>query len=134
VEFYTLDRCFACRGPYHPASGHLFREFDVAYCGACFRHFYSWMRGHLNVRFGKLHLKFYDFAATSIRPKPGHILSCPVNVWNAMCPSPHELSDGRNHWWSGWPGDYCIGCGAEDPHEQCLANNLCADDFMDVDA
>ena len=26
--------------PYHPATGHLFREYvDVAYCGPCIRHF-----------------------------------------------------------------------------------------------
>ena len=32
--------CFACGGPYHPATGHLFREYEgVAYCGPCIRHF-----------------------------------------------------------------------------------------------
>jgi hypothetical protein len=59
-------KCFACGGPYHPASGHLFREFDVAYCGACYRPFLTWMKGHLNRRWSKG--KFYEEAATSIRP------------------------------------------------------------------
>jgi hypothetical protein len=60
-------RCFACGGPYHPSTGHLFREYPgVAYCGACYRPFLKWMKGHLNRRWGKQ--KFYEEAVTSIRP------------------------------------------------------------------
>lgn len=29
------------------------------------------------------------------------------------------------HWWSGWPGAYCLKCGAEDAMENCLAGCLC---------
>lgn len=33
-------KCFACGGPYHPATGHLWAGFEsVAYCGRCYRHF-----------------------------------------------------------------------------------------------
>jgi hypothetical protein len=43
------------------------------------------------------------------------------------CPSPHGLSDGAHHWWSGWPGAYCMGCFSDDPAEQCLADGcLCS--------
>lgn len=27
------------------------------------------------------------------------------------------------HWWSGWPGAYCLKCHAEDKDEVCLANS-----------
>lgn len=26
------------------------------------------------------------------------------------------------HWWSGWPGAYCMKCGSGDPQELCLAD------------
>jgi hypothetical protein len=39
--------CFACGGPYHPASGHLWREHGVAYCGPCYRYFATWAKGHV---------------------------------------------------------------------------------------
>src|SRR5574342_487973 len=38
--------CFACGGPYHPATGHVFRGFNVPYCGACYRRFLPWLKGH----------------------------------------------------------------------------------------
>jgi hypothetical protein len=56
--------CFACGGPYHPATGHLFREYeDVAYCGPCIRHFINefvkkMMQGR---RWGRVN--FYEEAA-----------------------------------------------------------------------
>lgn len=28
-----------------------------------------------------------------------------------------------NHHWSGWPGAYCLYCGAEDQREICLAEH-----------
>ena len=59
-------RCFACGGPYHPASGHLFREFEgVAYCGRCTRYFFGWVKGHTKRRWGGQ--DFYEAAATSVR-------------------------------------------------------------------
>jgi hypothetical protein len=32
-------RCFQCGGPYHEATGHVFRK-DVVYCGPCAREFF----------------------------------------------------------------------------------------------
>jgi hypothetical protein len=29
-----------------------------------------------------------------------------------------------SHYWSGWPGAYCLKCGAGDPNEQALAEGL----------
>ena len=28
------------------------------------------------------------------------------------------------HRWSGWPGAFCLRCGAEDPREVCLGDNF----------
>ncbi len=45
---------------------------------------------------------------------------------NEVCTNQHQLSKDGSHWWSGWPGAYCLGCGADDPEELCLADNcLC---------
>lgn len=40
-----------------------------------------------------------------------------------LCAAPHEKSDGFHHWWSGWPGAYCLGCGCSDPQEECLGDD-----------
>ncbi len=32
------------------------------------------------------------------------------------------------HRWSGWPGAWCLDCGAGDPREDALANGRCDDD------
>lgn len=40
------------------------------------------------------------------------------------CPAPvtvHSEAVGE-HWWSGWPGAFCLKCHAEDPREMCLAD------------
>lgn len=34
-----------------------------------------------------------------------------------------EATSAEGHRWSGWPGAYCLNCFAEDPHEQCLADD-----------
>jgi hypothetical protein len=31
--------------------------------------------------------------------------------------------DHKGHWWSGWPGAYCMRCGADDPMEFAIGNN-----------
>jgi hypothetical protein len=59
-------RCFACPGPYHPATGHLFAP-GVAYCGPCYRHFIGWYKAHTRRRWGGA--DFYVEAATSIRAR-----------------------------------------------------------------
>lgn len=58
-------RCFRCGGPFHQATGHVFVEFDIAYCGACYRHFLAWYKGHTRRKWGGS--DFYAEAATSIR-------------------------------------------------------------------
>lgn len=40
----------------------------------------------------------------------------------STCPTPHKLSKNNEHWWSDWPGAYCMGCGCDDPNELCLAD------------
>ena len=58
-------RCFACHGPYHPASGHLWAP-DVAYCGPCYRHFIGWAKKHVARRWSGE--AFYAHAWTSVVP------------------------------------------------------------------
>jgi hypothetical protein len=58
------QRCFACGGPFHPATGHYHRP-DVAICGRCARSFLSWLKGHTKRRWGGH--DFYAEAATSIK-------------------------------------------------------------------
>lgn len=67
--------CFACHGPYHPATGHMFmppprlKEQDgdprsdpvIAYCGPCARRFFAWWRGHSKRKWGGMN--FYEEAA-----------------------------------------------------------------------
>ena len=38
--------------------------------------------------------------------------------------------DHKGHWWSGWPGAYCMRCGADDPTEFAIGNNY-YDPFTD---
>ena len=58
------QKCFACGGPFHPATGHYHRP-DVAICGRCARSFLSWLKGHTKRRWGGH--DFYAEAATSIK-------------------------------------------------------------------
>lgn len=47
------------------------------------------------------------------------------HVGNAQpCPAQTTLHSERigEHWWSGWPGAYCMKCDSEDPDELCLAD------------
>lgn len=67
MENTASQRCFACGGPYHEASGHNFKEFGVVYCGACYKPFLQWVKGHTNRRWSGV--RFYDEAGTSIRAK-----------------------------------------------------------------
>lgn len=59
--------CSACRGPYHPATGHRHSDKTVL-CGPCARDWLKFFRGHVNRRWGKM--KFYDYAV-SRTPKDG---------------------------------------------------------------
>lgn len=36
------------------------------------------------------------------------------------------------HWWSGWPGAFCLRCHADDPTEECISGGCrcpCHDEF-----
>lgn len=35
----------------------------------------------------------------------------------------HVLKDHKGHWWSGWPGAYCMKCFCEDYMEIAIGNN-----------
>lgn len=61
-------RCFACSGPYHPATGHVFTP-DVVYCGPCALHFFRWWKGHSNRRWGATN--FYEAAVVKPTPEQG---------------------------------------------------------------
>ena len=43
------------------------------------------------------------------------------------CPSGKSLhgEPKDNHWWSGWPGAYCMKCGDDDLTEICLGGCKC---------
>lgn len=83
----SAPRCFACKGPYHPATGHVFglpyvgpvqdtiRAIPrawfglIAYCGACYRHFADFMKRHTRAQYRRGAVwDFYAAANTSIRP------------------------------------------------------------------
>jgi hypothetical protein len=75
------EKCFACGGPYHEATGHRFRGFeDVVYCGVCSNRMRIFVRGMMSRKVGKT-AGFYEAAATSIRegiyPEPNHKESWP---------------------------------------------------------
>ena len=57
-------QCLQCKGPWHPATGHVFTP-EARLCGPCARQFFSWMRATLRRRCNGHEL--YAAAATSIR-------------------------------------------------------------------
>jgi hypothetical protein len=85
-------RCFACGGPYHPASGHVFAD-EIVYCGACYRPFIEFMKSRFYRR-----SKGPDFiaeAVTSIRPPPtttSHYTSPWLNGSERGSPTPENPS------------------------------------------
>lgn len=56
-----------------------------------------------------------------------HTSDCPTLTFDYKCSKPHVLSDGAHHWWSGWPGAFCLGCFVEDPNEICVS--CCCQDY-----
>lgn len=57
-------RCFQCKGPYHEATGQFYAEYNIVFCGACYKPFTSWLRGHLKRKWSKG--AFYEEALTSV--------------------------------------------------------------------
>lgn len=35
-----------------------------------------------------------------------------------------SIKPSKEHKWSGWPGAYCLLCGAEDPYERALVDGI----------
>lgn len=64
-----------------------------------------------------------------------HLPDCSMGLREGeVCPDPHKLSDGVHHWWSGWPGAFCLSCGVSDPSEECIAGCCeckCHDEFWE---
>lgn len=60
--------CFQCGGPYHPATGHIYPEWDVAFCGGCYKPFVKWLRGHLKREWSGH--SFYEEASRSLGARP----------------------------------------------------------------
>lgn len=62
-----------------------------------------------------------------------HIYTC-AQLEKIPCPANKSLhNEGKDeHWWSGWPGAYCMKCGSEDKNEICIGNACvchCHDEF-----
>ena len=62
-----------------------------------------------------------------------HIPSC-AQLEKRPCPAKFSLQSEapEDHWWSGWPGAYCLKCGAEDKNEVCIARGCecpCHEEF-----
>jgi len=55
-----------------------------------------------------------------------HILTC-FQLEKKSCPTNKSLhgENADEHWWSGWPGAYCLKCGDEDKDELCLGGCIC---------
>lgn len=59
-------------------------------------------------------------------PKAEHSEGC-WQKHKRPCPSNKTLANEApdEHWWSGWPGAYCMKCGDDDMNEACLAGCDC---------
>ena len=53
-----------------------------------------------------------------------HIPSC-FQIERIPCPTGISLHGEPldEHFWSGWPGAFCLKCGSEDKNELCLGNS-----------
>lgn len=69
---------------------------------------------------------------------PDHIEACFVgqNPYWTVCPSGKSLHSEKpfEHWWSGWPGAFCMKCFAGDLMESCIGcvcECQCHDEFWE---
>ena len=58
------NRCNACKGVFHEATGHRHSD-NTVLCGPCAKHFFKWVKGHTNRSWSGV--KFYEHA---VRPSP----------------------------------------------------------------
>ena len=64
--------------------------------------------------------------AEFVTPGVEHIPTC-AQLRARPCPA-HRSMHGESpseHWWSGWPGAYCVKCGDDDSSEVCMAECEC---------
>lgn len=47
IEEYTSEKCVACGGPAHPATGFVLSDKAIL-CGPCAQDFYQWYRKRMN--------------------------------------------------------------------------------------
>ena len=61
-----------------------------------------------------------------VAPSDKHISTCAM-LTVRPCPSDKSLHGELvgEHWWSGWPGAYCLKCGDGDASEICLGGCAC---------
>lgn len=71
------ERCSACKGVYHEATGHRFSA-RARLCGPCAREFVKFLRQHTKRRWGGIN--FYEHAQPP--PKSGRYCECWVCVKN----------------------------------------------------
>ena len=64
-----MERCFSCRGPFHPATGHYHRP-DVPVCGPCTKRFVAWLKGHTKRRWGGHDFYAYAVDARTVGQRP----------------------------------------------------------------
>jgi hypothetical protein len=62
-----------------------------------------------------------------------HVAGC-AQTEKAPCPAGVSLHGEpiTEHWWSGWPGAFCLKCGSEDKDEVCIGGGCacpCHADF-----
>lgn len=73
--------CFKCKGPFHLATGHVFKVFglEIPYCGPCAHEAMDYIRGRTAPRRRNKALlggDFYEAAATAIRADGGNCSGC----------------------------------------------------------
>ena len=52
----------------------------------------------------------------------GTIMDCLIDPTRRF-PTLPEIAEEPGHWWSGWPGAFCMKCGAENAVEIAIADN-----------
>jgi hypothetical protein len=66
-EAPVSEKCSACKGPFHPATGH--QPIDgVKVCGPCTHRLVDWLKVHTRMPYGSKETPFYEAAKTSIKP------------------------------------------------------------------
>lgn len=88
------QKCIACRGVYHPATGHILDPEDpsVVLCGPCARDLKDWLKGMMRRRWGKM--EFYGSAATSIKPETLAVCPAGCDHRTPLCALPYQHEDG----------------------------------------